>query len=274
MSKTRRPVKRPSAETYIFISLATFGLTVAATRIFLQLAGFPQLGNSILHIAHAIWGGLLLFAAVLATLIMANRWAFTLSAVLSGVGVGLFIDEVGKFITQKNDYFFPPAAPLIYSLFLLMVLLFLMLRRSRRPGPRASMYRALLGMQEVLDNNRDSQERDRLLAELTHGRTAPEPHIVFLAEQLTAYLQDESIPLASYRPGIWERFNRQVRAIGETLGRKNHRHLIVGITAIVGINALMMVALLVWAWLSPSQSRIILSGLLLAETELTTQNLT
>ncbi len=110
LNTTRTPVKRPFAETYILISLTAFALTVVITRVFLQLAGYPQVGNSVLHIAHAIWGGLLLFVAVLVTLLLANRWAVTASAVLSGIGVGLFIDEVGKFITQKNDYFFhqPP----------------------------------------------------------------------------------------------------------------------------------------------------------------------
>jgi divalent metal cation (Fe/Co/Zn/Cd) transporter len=36
-------------------------------------------------------------------------WAIQASALLSGIGIGLFINEVGKFITQTNDYFFPPA---------------------------------------------------------------------------------------------------------------------------------------------------------------------
>ena len=48
-------------------------------------------------------------------LLFANRWALGTSAVLAGIGVGLFIDEVGKFLTQTNDYFFPPAAPIIYT---------------------------------------------------------------------------------------------------------------------------------------------------------------
>ena len=272
LHKIRKAVKRPFAETYIFISLIAFGLTVAVTRIFLELAGYPQVGNSVLHIAHAIWGGLLLFVAVLMTLVLANRWSFTLSALFSGIGVGLFIDEVGKFITQKNDYFFPPAAPLIYSLFLLMVLLFLLLRSSQRQKrPRSSMYDAVLGLREVLDNDLDTQERDRLLAELANGRSASEPHIVLLAEQLSAYLQNDAIPILAYRPGIWTRFNRQLRHIGEHVGRKNHRRLIMGMTALIGFLTLLLVGLLVWAWLSPTDADNILPNLLLADTELTIQ---
>ena len=66
--KTRRAVKRPFAETYILISLTAFALTVVVTRVFLELAGYPQVGNSVLHIAHAIWGGLL------AWVFLSTRW--------------------------------------------------------------------------------------------------------------------------------------------------------------------------------------------------------
>jgi len=71
-----------------------------------------------------LWGGLILFIAALLPLLFTNQWIYTTSAVLSGLGVGLFMDEVGKFITQTNDYFYPPAAPIIYAFFLLVVLIY------------------------------------------------------------------------------------------------------------------------------------------------------
>ena len=110
VSRIRRPVRREGAERYLLFTLLSFATSVALTRLFLELANYPQLGGGELHIAHVLWGGLLLFAAALLPLIFANRWVYVTGSLLAGVGVGLFIDEVGKFITQTNDYFHPAAA--------------------------------------------------------------------------------------------------------------------------------------------------------------------
>jgi hypothetical protein len=138
--KVRSTVRRDYAENYILISLVAFAVTVIATRVFLHLTGYPQLGNSVLHIAHALWGGLLLIMAVFLPLAYANRWAIQVSALLGGVGIGLFIDEVGKFITQANDYFYPPALSIIYSFVILNVFVYLTFRRPRKQDPRTAMY--------------------------------------------------------------------------------------------------------------------------------------
>ncbi len=97
--RVRRPVKRQGAERYLRFTLLSFAASVALTRLFLGLTGYPQVGGGGLHIAHVLWGGLLLFVAALLPLLLANRWVLTVEAILGGVGVGLFIDEVGKFIT-------------------------------------------------------------------------------------------------------------------------------------------------------------------------------
>ncbi len=106
------------------MNLLSFAASVTFTRFFLELTGYPQLGNETLHIAHVLYGGVLLYISSLIPIIYANRWAYTWTSVISGVGVRRFIDEVGKFITQNNDYFFPNVAPIIYAFFLSSVLIY------------------------------------------------------------------------------------------------------------------------------------------------------
>jgi hypothetical protein len=76
---------------------------------------YPQVGGSKLHIAHVLWGGLLLLAALLTTLSFLSPAAKPLAATAGGVGFGLFIDEVGKFVTKDVNYFYRPAIAIIYE---------------------------------------------------------------------------------------------------------------------------------------------------------------
>src|SRR5512139_355410 len=159
----RRPVRRAEADDNILLMLLSFAASVVVTRVFLQLTGFPKIGgDSGLHIAHVLWGGLLLFIATLLPLIFANQWVYPLTAILSGMGVGLFIDEVGKFITATNDYFYPAAAPIIYGFFLLTVLLYFQIRRRRRVDARGDLYSALAELTEAIDQDLDTVEKQRI----------------------------------------------------------------------------------------------------------------
>jgi len=165
---TRLPaaVRRPRAENYLLITLLSFASSVTLTRLFLEITGYPQLGGKDLHIAHLLWGGLFLFIAALLPLVLANRWVYILTAFLSGIGVGLFIDEVGKFITQNNNYFYPAAAPIIYAFFLLTVLLYVRVRRRPATNPRQQLYEILEGLEEVLDHDLDQEEKNELANKL------------------------------------------------------------------------------------------------------------
>ena len=118
------PVRRKGAERYLQFTLLSFAASISVTRLVLELTGYPRLGGETLHVAHVLYGGVILYASSPLPLIYANRWAYTLGSVLSGVGAGLFIDEVGTFVTRTNDYFFPAAAPIIYAFFLFTVLIY------------------------------------------------------------------------------------------------------------------------------------------------------
>jgi hypothetical protein len=250
----RRPVQREGAEGYLLITLISFAASVALTRLFLELTGYPQLGNEELHIAHVLWGGLLLFIAALLPLIFANRWAYSLGALSAGLGVGLFIDEVGKFITQSNDYFYPAAAPLIYALFLLTVLIYTRIRRSHAYSARAELYRTLDGLQEVLDHDLDPQERHALEARLRRVvETAEKPGLSKLAQSLLDFISSEDIALVPDVATIWERiiaWGLSIEARWFSLRRL--KGVVVGGLIGLGVVQIMSMVRLIWAALDPA----------------------
>jgi hypothetical protein len=188
--KDRTPVQRWNAAQYLMITLLSFAASISGTRLFLEVTGFPRLESGEIHIAHVLWGGLLLFIGALLPLILANEWGLRLSALLTGLGIGLFIDEVGKFITQTNDYFHPVAAPIVYVFFLLTVLLFAFIRNRRKSSSRADMYEILERFNEVLDHDLSTEEYRGLLQRLDNVVAAAEPRsLVELAESMRDYLK-------------------------------------------------------------------------------------
>jgi hypothetical protein len=155
--------------------IVAFAVTVIATRVYLDWSGYPKVGGGGLHVAHMLWGGLLLVAAVLLALLFVGRRALILSALAAGIGVGLFIDEVGKFITETNDYFFAPAAPIIYGAVLLLVLLWLVLgRRERRSLPEAT-HGAIEAVHDLADGRLSTADRDRALDHLQAAMATDAP---------------------------------------------------------------------------------------------------
>ncbi len=191
-SKAKRLILRRHAERYILITLMSFALTVGLTRSILYLTGYPQIGGGGLHIAHVLWGGLFLFTGVLLLVTFINQKVFLLSAIFSGIGVGLFIDEVGKFITASNDYFFPAAAPIIYSFFLLTVLIYtLVVRRSRR-DTHMELYQLLGTLEEILDDEFSELDVQQLQTQIKIVKQNPMYHdLQPVAEGLEKYLELE-----------------------------------------------------------------------------------
>ncbi len=93
-------------------------VALVGVRLLLAVTGYPQVGGSHLHIAHMLWGGLLMFLALVIAMLFVNKEAKMLTSIVGGFGFGLFIDELGKFITRDNNYFFQPAMAMIYLVFI------------------------------------------------------------------------------------------------------------------------------------------------------------
>lgn len=241
--KDRTPVQRKRATEYLLITLISFAFSVSATRLFLEITGYPQLGSGGIHIAHVLWGGLFLFAAALLPLILSNVWAFSLSAVVAGLGIGLFIDEVGKFITQNNDYFHPTAAPIVYVFFLSTVLLFVLIRQRRRQSTRAEMYGILEQFTEVLDRDLSSDEYDQIMFQLDEVIKNNETRVtVELAQSLKEYLESNRARVVPHEPTVYDMIRSAwLKFEKKWLNRKRFRQvLILGLLALGG-----------WALISP-----------------------
>ncbi len=255
-----RLVQREAAEQYLSLTLLSFAASVTLTRLFLSLAGYPQLGNGELHIAHVLWGGLLLYAAALLPLLFANRGIYSIAALLAGIGVGLFIDEVGKFITRQNDYFYPVASAVIYILFLLTILLFLQIRRAARAQGRDELAGIFEDIRTALHQPLTSGEHARLTARLEDVvNSAPSKKISRLAGALLEFLEAEA-PVEPVRP---EKAmpGPAVRVLAGAFSKATLRALlVVGLTAIGLLSLKNPFSLLLAPWLPPELSAL-LSGL-------------
>jgi hypothetical protein len=227
---TRSLIRRQNAEIYLLITLLSFAASVSMTRLFLQLTGYPQIGNKELHIAHVVWGGLILFISALLPLVFSNQWVLTTTSALAGVGVGLFIDEVGKFITQNNDYFYPAAAPIIYAFFLLTVLVYLRIKRIRAYNARIEMYYILEDFSEILDHDLSEEERTDIIAHLDrviHDTTHPD--LSTLAQSLKGFILTEDLELVPHVPPFWRRWRHRLEGYeGRWLSRNRFRAALSG----------------------------------------------
>jgi hypothetical protein len=166
----------------------TFFVTAIATelciRTQLYLTHYPQLGGHGLHIAHLLWGGLFMLTALAILLSLLGRRPRQVAALVGGVGFGFFIDELGKFITADDNYFFKPAAGLIYLIFIGLYL-----------GSRA--YQRHRG----LDEGERVRNAIELIGEATRGPFKPEYRdqaLALLAEvPVTHPLRDPLVALAA-----------------------------------------------------------------------------
>ena len=160
------------ARDHLEIFLVSAVSSLLLLRFFLYLAGYPQVGSGSLHIAHMLYGGLFMAAAIVINVSFLGARVLRFAALLGGVGFGIFIDELGKFITRDNNYFFRPTIGIIYAVFIALYLVFNFLSRSSRLSPREYELNALAQFEEAVLQDMDAPEKARIRALLSRADQA------------------------------------------------------------------------------------------------------
>jgi hypothetical protein len=159
----RRRLTRNAEAPWLFESFFVAAVvSFLGIRWFLALADYPRIGSNGIHIAHMLWGGLLMLLALLLLLAFLDRSVGHVAAVVAGLGFGTFIDEIGKFVTADNDYFYRPAVALVYAAFVAAFLVARTFVGQRRLTHREALANALHRLAESADGPIEPDDRARI----------------------------------------------------------------------------------------------------------------
>ncbi|MDL2342002.1 MAG: hypothetical protein QFB87_02915 [Patescibacteria group bacterium] len=157
----KRPVfyRSVDARDNLELFLVSAVSSLLLVRFYLYLTGYPQVGSGSLHIAHVLFGGLFMLAAIVIGLSFLGRRTQRLVAILGGIGFGVFIDELGKFVTRDNNYFFRPTIGIIYAIFISLYLLFNFISKASKLTSIEYQLNAMLQLEEAVREDLDPREK-------------------------------------------------------------------------------------------------------------------
>lgn len=191
------------AETFLVSSV----VTVLMIRAYLSATGYPQVGGGGLHIAHVLWGGLLMLVGVFFLVLRLGRPALRTGAFLAGVGFGFFIDEIGKFVTSDVNYFFEPAVAMIYVTFVGIAIVLAVVKHRVRLDSRSALANAMaLYDQAVNDPAADDARREVL--HLLAQADPDDPLVPAMRTAVEAVQADEHPD-----PTLWQRMRMRALAV-------------------------------------------------------------
>ncbi len=225
----RRVTAMADFELFFVSSVAT----ILIVRAILAATGWPQLGGGKIHFAHLLWGGIgMLLAFILFMAMQGRLWEF-LATLSAGIGFGLFLDELGKFITSDNDYFFQPAVAIMYVLFVVLFFVFRWLGRMDKMGPETALVNSFDFAKEAVMRSMNERERDEALYVL--GRADQSDPMV---QALTAVLRDVDAPppRTNLAARIWEGLHSWYQAL---IARRWFRGFVMGWFIVTSVVALL-----------------------------------
>jgi hypothetical protein len=186
----------PLLDTLIICAVGT----ILVIRTQLWLTNYPQLGGNGLHIAHLLWGGVGMLIAIVLLVAFVSPVVRRVGAILGGIGLGFFIDELGKFVTSDNNYFFKPTAAIIYIFFIVFYVVTRALKARHRYTPDECLVNSLEISKDAVLGEMDPTER-RMALHFLDGADQSNPAVAPLRQLIeTARISDES------RPSLVQRF--------------------------------------------------------------------
>nr|WP_206024385.1 hypothetical protein [Rhodococcus sp. 14C212] len=227
--------------TRVEVFLVAAVATVLVTRGYLAATGYPQIGGGTLHIAHVLWGGLLMAVALVGTLIRHGSRVRMRAALLGGIGFGLFLDEVGKFLTTDVDYFFRPAVAVMYVVLVAFYLGARVALLRRGPTDRQRLAVGLEALTDLVLGQLDDLARRRALDMLAGVR---DPAQRELAGAVRAGLAAPVAAPAGFDGRIAaarDRLERRVTAVAATAAA---RRLVLAVFAVHAAHTLVGLAIL------------------------------
>jgi len=200
-----RPVRNVDAGALLELVLVYAVAAILCIRVYLEVTGYPQVGGKGLHIAHMLWGGLLMLIALVIVIAFLGKSMVRLGAIVGGLGFGIFLDELGKFITSDNNYFYRPTFAVMYVIFVCLFLIFRAIDRRKQLTQEEALINAVDILQEVVRHDLDKKEKQQALQLLAQSDQSNA--IVVALEQMLA----EATPVADKMPDAPDRLMRRVR---------------------------------------------------------------
>ncbi len=170
-----------------------------------------------------LYGGLFMLIAVVLSLSFLGERVRRWSALLGGAGFGIFIDELGKFITKDNNYFYRPTIGLIYAIFIILFLAFNFLSRTERLSADEYELNALNQVGEAVSRNLSRTDKRRI-AELLAKADGDSP-ITRELKQLLKRL--ETVPTPA--PGRVQRWLKAVDKQYQHFWRLRRSHQLISV---------------------------------------------
>jgi len=159
----RRIEFRKEASEYVAWMMMWGVVGLLGTRLYLNLKDWPIVGGQVWHIAHILWGGLGMLIGGLINFMFYGKRAKRISATISGLGLGLFIDEAGKFLSRDNDYFFQPAVMVMYVVFMGLFLIYKYVERHQIKSEATLLHSILEDFEDIIREDLDKEEKERLI---------------------------------------------------------------------------------------------------------------